>query len=600
MLLEKPKMCLSTWYGGALRIPTYSSWFFPGFAAGCLGLIRSVLRREMDTQISIRFCQIPTASADQENGIININSEFLGGRVGRGRKPLNSEDALTLIAGIVIHEAAHFAWSPPKLTDSAEFIKEFTPFPYNEKLALGLSNIIEDIFIEAEAEREVPSLFWTLEYMRTIFHPEEEFLKDVDLTQEITEPPTSMGDVINLVNLLINAKLREEIVSNPWVTALYHKALSARVTLTVPERYSLTLEIYNLLMENITEEECEGGSSGKEGDEELLGELLSSILGATADHSKDATFVNLGKSEYERGSLTDLLEKTVDAEFSLQAIDSGFEYKDVLFVERPLSPVENTVVIDARYNQLAEMARQRSTTNRPYGLDMNRGHSIRKLHRIATDSKIFAEPVRMGNYSPLRACILVDCSGSMSFDSKRAFGSDGTKLSRFSRIGRACEAAAGAALGLVEGRSEVAVFGHTADVLKGTNDVTIYRFKDFNEPIESLPARLSVVKDGELLEQNKDGFAIHYVARKLLGSSKKKLLIVISDGAPYAPRYAGGKAQEHTRDMVDQARAWGIEVVSISISEDARETNDFIYGRHKNVYNEDPNCIADIVRSIYL
>jgi hypothetical protein len=598
--IEKPKMTLSTWYGGALHIPNYGNWFFPGFATGCLGLVRSVLRREMDTKITVRFCRMSTASADQKTNTINISEEFLKGRVPKRKEKLDSEGALTLITGIIVHEAAHFAWSPETLEPAAHFIKEYTPFPYQEKLACGLANIIEDIFIEAEVEREIPSLFWSLEYMREVFHPESKFLADVESTKEVMEPPTSMGVVLNLTNLLINAKVREEIESNPWVTALYRKALSARVTSSVAARYSLTLEIYNLLMERITEEECESGSGGEEGDSEMDGELkdlLDKILGATADHSKPPKVSMLGDHEVNKGSLTDLLDKTEDAEFQLAQVDTGFDFKEILYVEKPVAPVENTVVIDSRYNLLAEMARQRATVNRPYGLDMNRGHTIRKLHRIATDSKIFAEPVRMGAYQPLRAGILVDCSGSMAYG--RRIGERGF-LSRNTRIGKACDAAAGAALGLVEGRCEVAVFGHTADVFFGSNDVTIYRFKDFNEPIDALPARLSAVKEEDFLEQNKDGFAIQYVARKLLGTSKKKILIVISDGSPYAPRYSGERANEHSKEMVDEARALGIEVVSISISEEAKETNDFIYGASKNVYNEDPNCIADIVRSIYL
>jgi nitric oxide reductase activation protein len=227
-------------------------------------------------------------------------------------------------------------------------------------------------------------------------------------------------------------------------------------------------------------------------------------------------------------------------------------------------------------------------------LDTNRGHAIRKLHRIATDQKIFAERVEFQSYSPQQVIILVDYSGSMQAPvSWSSYG--GWE----SRLEKAIQAAAGAALGLVEGRCEVAVYGHTAD-WPYSHCVTIYQFKSFRDPVENLAFRLDPNDDvsGSLTHENRDGYALEYIAKKFQGP-KRKRLIHISDGAPAARNYSGLAANQHCKSVVDAVRAKGIEVTSISITEEARKANDFIYGKNNNIYNQDPNVVELVIRSMY-
>jgi nitric oxide reductase activation protein len=131
-------------------------------------------------------------------------------------------------------------------------------------------------------------------------------------------------------------------------------------------------------------------------------------------------------------------------------------------------------------------------------------------------------------------------------------------------------------------------------------EVAIYKFKEFNEPVSVLPIRLGSLRNTAMLNENKDGYAIRYIAKKFNTTTKKRLLIVISDGKPAAPGYYGGEAQDHTKEEVDKVKQKGIDVLSISITEQAREANEYIYGEGNNVFNEDVNVIEGIVRGLLL
>jgi nitric oxide reductase activation protein len=249
------------------------------------------------------------------------------------------------------------------------------------------------------------------------------------------------------------------------------------------------------------------------------------------------------------------------------------------------------VTLDKRYARLAEVARQRATVNKPYGEDRNRGTHIRKLNRIATDQKIFSEKISMREHKPMQVIILVDFSGSMrsTVDGKAR----GTSVSR---LEAACSAAAGAAKGLAESRCEVAVYGHTACLDEASN-VVVWKFKGFNDSLDSMMYRINQTST-LLTRENKDGYAIQYVGRKFTSRTRKKLLIVISDGSPLAPHYHGAAANEHTQQQVDKLRKQGIEVLSISISDDARYVNDRIYGKKNNIFNESPHVIEEVIKAL--
>jgi cobalamin biosynthesis protein CobT len=351
----------------------------------------------------------------------------------------------------------------------------------------------------------------------------------------------------------------------------------------------LSSQVYNLLMEKVEldeeeEEQCQSSSSQK-------GKAIEQV------RKQSSGLTSGGESTVKRnGPPSPGIERSIEDAFDKmkQCVITRNDEQDTssprmgVYVERTIEPAASSVSLDSRYLRLAELGRQQATVNRPYGLDRTRGHDMRRLWRIATDSKIFAERVPMKDYKPFEVVILLDTSGSMLGPL--------TFLSSESRSLVASQAVYGAAHGLAEARCQVAVYAHTASKL-GLDEVNIYTLKTFNEPTTLLGHRLEELHDKyEYAGDNRDGFAITYVARKFRTASRRRILIVVSDGYPNAAYYKGEVGIYHTEQAVAAVRRQGIEVLSISIAQDAAKANDRIYGKENNVFNTDPNVIESIVR----
>lgn len=564
-------MDIQTWYGSSLRLPLYFDYRFRNFVVSSIGLIKSVVKRGLKSDIYIRFAKVEVAAADQETSTILLAEGLLAGIFSGSDRKHTTSETLSAILGIVVHEAAHFAWSPPLLTPFAERVKEASSCAFMEKVALVLGNVVEDIYIENRVRGEVPSLAWTLDCCNAVL------LSDDDLGQSLLEvegiaiPPANLNEVATAINLLIFAKMNEMVETTPFMTKLFSLVRSVIGMDEIEQRLDLTVKIYNLLMEKV------------ESDIHWSFPLVTidKLLSGTADHQVDMSevVISVGDSDINR-----VLERL---DYSTITVDMAEDDLPITFIEVPVSDEHKPVKVDNRYLHLTEHTRQRSTVNKPYGTDRKTGNNIRRLSRIATDQKIFAEKVAMNDYKPMQVAILIDFSGSM-----RSYGGAHEEC-----LYSACSAAAGAALALAEGRCEVAVYGHTADRTRD-GDVLIWRFKHFREPTTYLTKRLGFCHDGDATYENRDGDAIRYMGRQFYGM-KRKLLIVISDGAPEAHNYNGHPAIEHTRGEVIALRERNIDVVSISINEHASNINDRIYGSQHNVYNQDPNVIEKIVRSLF-
>lgn len=575
-------MTIARWYGRSVRVPAYYQANYNSFLFSCLGIVRSIVEDNIGKRISLRFVETGTASADQERQLININHKYIRGDFDLPTGNVESDTALSAILGIIVHEAAHFAWSPATLEPFAEYVKENTRCIYNEKLAATLGNIVEDIYIEAEVDRSIPSLSWMLESINELLFPDNTQHKALNHAKDIVEAPDNMLDVVKVMDALLLAKLHPSILSTSYVESLFTEIRSATHAVRLHERKCLVLSIYEQLMCNITqqEEEENGADKSLDGLSKKAKGLSGDKMPSSEDVPHDVIVRKLNRELEE-------LEKTKTEVTPAEVNHYGFRPTEV-YMEKVMelgSPIE----MDVRYQKLAEVGRQRAVVNRPYGEQRNRGTNIRNLHRIATDSRIFAEPVAMNNYKPMQVIVLVDASGSMEHE---VYGSGVTRLQA------ASGAALGAAYGLSHAHCDVAVYAHTAELLGGS-EVNIYRLKSFSEPLNLVAARFGHMIVNENTSQNRDGYAIRYIAKKFQDKRKRRLLIVISDGQPWASHgYMGEPAIQHTQEMVSKVRAEGIDILSISITEEAREANNRIYGSAWNTYNQDPNVIEDVVRTL--
>jgi hypothetical protein len=587
LFTPKQKMTMGKWYGRSYAFPPLNSYYAKTFIFSSVGLVRSICSQNLNISPRICFMSTGTAMAVHEQNKIYINENFLVGDFPSGRKK-DLETILSVVLGIIVHEIAHFAYSADDLTPYSGYIKENSPCKYHEKIALTLGNIVEDIFIEAEIDREVPSLTWMIEAANDVMFDEAFEEKAMAESAHVEEAPNKLEDVNAILGALILAKTRIYVDSTAYIQGLFNQALSATEAVSLQNRKEIALSLYNQVMERIEEEEkqCSGAQSAAQS------KTLVLSSGMMADHSQEAA-----KTEKQMESVPvnpggwaqevkEQLEQTEECTTSF--LDEGAG-EAMLTIEEPIPAGAKAVEIDQRYEALAQIARQNSVINRPYGEDRNRGNRIRKLYRIATDSKIYAEPAQFKNYEPMEVVIGVDCSGSMTYGLE-AGGS---------RLLQAWRAACGAALALTEGKCSVAVYGHTADI-NTRESLNIYCAKGFNDDINILPYTAQTIISERTTYENRDGSAIRYLAQKFQSRTKKRLLIVFSDGAPSANQYRGDPAVEHSTQAVRYVRSQGIEVLSISLTDGASRVNQKIYGIDKDIYNEDPNVIERIVESIIL
>lgn len=617
------QMNLRKWYGNSIAIPSRRSYGYLDFLCSSIGIVNSIVQDNLGKSIRVQFASTETAAADQESGHIVINEQYLDGQFFNGKAALDSDTTISSILGLIVHEAAHFAYSPKDLESTLAYIENNTKTRFHWLVARTVGNIIEDVYIEAEIGRSVPTLSWMLDSMNNVFFDNYDIVERTVAVAAIEDAPETLDEMAALCNYLILAKvLPESDGVSEFVAEVFDMIRSATECYSfTKDRLPLVLSVYDRIMARAKfekmpnpkgkgqekgkgsekgegegqEGECkEKGEKPSAGEMEAMNEAEKNSQGFGSAHEDLTEEVRKVRSQTMQGAeTTRKLEATQNVRIKMEDnIAKGVETQTV-YMEETIAVGSSEIQMDRKYLALAEIGRQRATTNRPYGMDEKRGHNIRKLYRISTDSKIFAETVTMNSFKPMQVVILVDCSGSMNCAAFRT-----PKGEWKTRIELACEAALGAAFGLSEARCDVAVYGHTAQIRLG-HEVNIYTMKTFNDPIDNLSHRISNMWLNHERGWNKDGLAIRYVGRKFNSHSKRRVLIVISDGQPSASGYDGKAAIEHTKQMVNELRQEKVDVFSISITPEAKRANDEIYGEQFNVHNEDPNCIAEMISKMF-
>lgn len=585
--MTKSKMNLETWYGRSLRIPSYTDGFFISFVSSSIGLVNSILQSDLGRRIRVRFTTVGTACADQENKIIYINQNILKGILPERNVRVGSVDAITFILGLIVHETGHFAYSPPTTTVFSDYIKNGTTNNFLEALAGGLSNVLEDIYIEAELDRCFPSISWMLNLTNELFFDKFEISKRIVAVEKVDVAPKYGRTAAEILNALVISRIDPDQNLTPYMQNLFDLALSVQEMPNLADRQALSLKMYDLIAENL---------EVKPEDVPQINKIIISICKeAESREKKHNDAIQNADISPQAKKMEERLrhDENKIVVFIKPENSTGFIPPNILTeIALQVLPNRPQIEMDKRFSVLAQVGRQKATVNRAYGLDKKRGNSIRKLYRISTDQKIFAEPVDRQGLKPMQVMLVLDCSGSMRMHPvNRMNPSLGVRLT----AGQ--EAMLGAAVALAEAHCDVAVYGHLADS-GDDNSVTILRAKGFNEPIAGLASRLADIGRQDS-GGNRDGHALEYLAKKIKNKRKRRILIIVSDGLPMGnDGYQGDVAIRHCKGVVDRIRREGIEVYSISIAQDAVEANNEIYGEKNNIANNDPRCIEHIVSKL--
>jgi len=131
---------------------------------------------------------------------------------------------------------------------------------------------------------------------------------------------------------------------------------------------------------------------------------------------------------------------------------------------------------------------------------------------------------------------------------------------------------------------------------------TIFSYKDFDNDYNTCREKLGLVKS---MENNADHNAIEFVSKKLIQTKKRvKILIVLSDGQPYAQSYKmlsyrlkkSGKYEPSniginlTRQTIEKFQKLGVQTLCISI-DDQNNYQELIYGKSNYVLINPSNII---------
>lgn len=133
---------------------------------------------------------------------------------------------------------------------------------------------------------------------------------------------------------------------------------------------------------------------------------------------------------------------------------------------------------------------------------------------------------------------------------------------------------------------EVCVVGHTANnhyTGEGKEDIGVC----IREYVTPERKNFYALANVEALSNNMDGFAIQYLADKMIkwyGDYDSRMLIVLSDGYPAAEGYGGPMAMRHISHVCKAARAKGIEVINVCINNEYEGTSESIMASRNENY----------------
>lgn len=96
-----------------------------------------------------------------------------------------------------------------------------------------------------------------------------------------------------------------------------------------------------------------------------------------------------------------------------------------------------------------------------------------------------------------------------------------------------------------------------------------YVFKGYNDTFRKRKNHINAMPNAGL-HQNVDGESVLWAASRLWArKEKRKIMIVISDGAPYSPSTDIGKADTHLKKVAAKIKASGIDVLGIGVQTDS-------------------------------
>lgn len=610
-------------------IPHMRSQKFPPFLVASRELA-VMLFKEYEIEIKLTS-DTSVALADVANKTINLpNAVFetktLRKRFGEYEQWYDFAPEITAtVNGLILHEAAHFRKSPPTILDIwLSFATSGTASKYKLPSALtnrdiqlpmtlsSLINIVEDLFIEAWIESSFPNLYHFIEAAHEFYFSNDELDNRVDgFVAEVGTPmsvPLDLRRRLNILDILIALKNTRMLAYEfkgciGEFVSLMRDAQEAGTPVKRAEiAYLMFMKLFNLEEMQVTTIELQAtrvGSSSQNTQLDAQGRESTGIPG-NADRGKERKPSETSDKEGDEKvsiAIGKEFDKRVEQNRERNLEDTLSKTIRPVKVIRDMPPSSHRAsLLLPAFSQLGTKLRYVWTTNYAPGPAHKRGPVLvnQRLYRIATDQKIFSyREKRKATGRNYEICILVDASGSM-------FGA---------KIQNAMQAAFTAWKSLRSARVATCLMAHSSEVDSPyhTSEIpAIWIIADYNEQrFDLVEKRALQFLDREAkigLKNNYDGFAINAAIKHGFTKMKdvKRYLFVISDGEPAGLLYSGEPAKLHTRGAVREARAKGIDVISITVDCGAFRVNDFIYGPAKNVKTSSPSVLDELIEAMFV
>lgn len=547
------------------------------------------------------------AYADQKSGAIVVHRDFIRG-THKFYKPYDWPTRLELFDAIVIHEAAHFRLSP----------KTIGGFEVPGRKMTGniasIANTVEDLYIEAYVERNIPNFRTLLYNLNDMLFPDDMILERRNRISG--ERPTSMEEAYYTIEYAISFKRHNYlfIPRSDFERELYEMYMSVLDMDDVEERKKLVYEIYDFIFdpeqqeEDSSEDEGDGESEAGFGDGEGEGNEEVSLDSVFASFGKDGKPVILvPKFEYYSQEI-DNSETTPVTHVNIS------EHKDI-FVDR-VKPGEKTETVRFTamdFSELAKIENARGAVRSVVGAPAYSGKHIKHLHRAGGDGKIFGELKldghRVGKGAP-EVVFLLDFSGSM----RGTLGAFGSGLG--SKVEFALSAAVAINNALGKTKTKFAILGHTTTYRGDKYGLLMVELKGMNEIVgdDELRTRCRMVHGSIKYSGNADGAALICASKEFSKASGDKVLFIVSDGQPAEDfteyyvdngvpesvlRDSYGGIMENVAAVASHLRGKGIKLFSASIDSEAVAPCNRIYGEQNNVeVNEVSQLVQMVMRSL--
>lgn len=573
---------VSQWWSSISYLP---NWGNPlrYFMSSTIGITAGVLFGRERPRIV--WENIETAYADQENNRIAISALMLSEKESeRPNKLFSKADAMGAVLGCLVHELAHFVFSPAKIS---ELLNSGIPF---NKFTSAIANIVEDVFIEDAIVKRESSFGWMIKMEWDYVFPADKVQEFVDAWD--AKSLVDLGAVIGIMIAWKNHNI-DFVMRSPLEETLYNMLMSVKGMYNLQDRKDLVEKIIRFLLDarkEETGEDLEQIMNDKSDAAEKLDEAIKELIRQLSDNIKFDTEgepVDVVASSRPVSGLVEALPSEIDFKFDNFSVDG----KIIISWVVPAYGSGTKLTYNPKWREFKRFAADQGTVRRVRGTAGMTGKLTHPAN-LNRDGKIFSSAKMMApngitglNGAP-QDIILVDGSGSMG----------GSISGGGSKISEALRAAQGAVDGLIEAKHRTAVFAHSTDNFGAIEGCVMYILKNFADGPAAAAVSISKMNEIGAQSSNADSFAIQAAASKFVRDGSPMRLWVISDGQPACSLYSGDGGIRETKRVVDKLRKEGVEIYSFSIDAAAMVPNNEIYGTKNNFNAQDINVVRQVMK----